>query len=105
MRKKKLEILMGSAMRLAAPLFPTNVPLSSSHFRVHLFDILETHGNLLASERLTEGLNQANLRDMDKIKRIPGDMKKAVSLHQMHLTRIFASPIPKRKKRKLIKME
>ena len=66
-------ILMGSAMRLEATLYPSKVPLDSSHIRIHLLHQLMSNRQSPASDRTVERYNQSVIRTNERFKRIQND--------------------------------
>ena len=70
----EIEIFLTTEIAISAEeacLSPDFVPLFSNHLRRHLAEYLENHGDLLASERGTERMNQAMLRIFEDAKKVP----------------------------------
>ena len=60
-------ILMGSAMRLEATLYPSKVPLDS-HIRIHLLQHLMSNRQSPASDRTVERYNQTVIKTNQRFK-------------------------------------
>ena len=66
-----LKIVNGEIGRQNHVLFPSHVTLLSEHARTHIPDDLKKFGDLKASERGTERMNQELIRIQSQVKRIP----------------------------------
>ena len=60
-------------MRLEATLFPSKVPLDSSHIRIHLLHQLMSNRQSPTSDRTVERYNQTVIRTNERFKRIKND--------------------------------
>ena len=82
-------------MRVEAALFPTHMPYDSSHYRVHILDRIKNHGDLIASERLTERLNQQMIKLLNRTARLRSHYQKAKKINQVQTAAIVAEKVEK----------
>ena len=88
----ELKILMHENARDRSVLFPERVTLNSQHFRTHIPETIERYGDLRASERGTERMNQEMVKVYDQVKRIRNPKKRA----QKFLERIVINQTAKK---------
>ena len=69
--KANLKIVNGEIGRQNHILFPSHITLLSEHTRTHILDDLKKFGDLKASERGTERMNQELIKIQNQVKKIP----------------------------------
>ena len=69
----KMEILMGTGMRLESTAFPNHVVQMSSHWRTHILTELKCGNGLVWADRFTEKGHQIVIKIKNQLKRMtPG---------------------------------
>ena len=92
--KADLEILNAEIGRHNHVLFPNHVVLLSEHFRTHIVENLDRYGDLKASERGTERMNQLLIKIQDQAKRIQDKETRAKKTSEILQIAREANPIP-----------
>ena len=97
---KKFETLNASVARESPLLFPDHVVLLSDHFRTHLSQQINLKGDLLATERGTERMNQNMIRIMNDVKRIKSTKGQAEKIQETLMINKTGERIEKLHKKK-----
>ena len=89
-----LKIVNGEIGRQNHVLFPSHITLLSEHARTHILDDLREFGDLKASERGTERMNQELIRIQNQVKRIPDKNVRANKMMADIQIKRGAVPVP-----------
>ena len=92
--KEDLKILNSEIGRHNHVLFPNHVVLLSEHFRTHIFENLDKYGDVKASERGTERMNQTLINIQEQTKRIQDKRQRADKVAEILQITREANPIP-----------
>ena len=91
--KSNFKIVNAEIGRQNHVLFPSHVTLLSEHAQTHIPDDLKRFGDLKASERGTERMNQELIRIQSQVKRIPALDLRANKMNESIQTTRVAKPV------------